>query len=432
MGLRPSVKKEESPKNDDDSHYRPSSPPQSSKLDENANNSQPLPSSSPSSNMAQPSHQKTPLKPPQREAWTARGKLLLNFHDVISRAINSPEMARKCSRIAEQMFDTEIDTATATRPVSDHSKNYSTSSASKSIQEYSAEANLIVENKSKRDAEVRNKSLALGILTLFSLRSFPWMRRKISSYFQIYSKGMQSSYKFDLQPPSIPISKMKPLKNDDSSPPKSFFRKSLRFTFDVVFSTSMTLLSGTFLFMPSPASYIDDMSKLPLVEGKSVYAEMVCPPLMKEYGHVLMEYGGRWPVKKIDGADGKDKGENATLGGRNTTITQEDVSLNVIRDFVANCSKRHKYEQALVEERDLLTAASKNDPNVRVSWWKRGGSAENDNFKLCDGDNCFSSPKLGTVAIPSPGVPEDLEIDLDQEVLSFLWDEEYAKEKMNE
>mmetsp|Transcript_19692 Transcript_19692/g.39710 ORF Transcript_19692/g.39710 Transcript_19692/m.39710 type:complete len:428 (+) Transcript_19692:199-1482(+) len=427
MGLRPSVKKEECPKNDDDSHYTPSSPPQSSQFDEHVNNSQPPSSSSPSSGMAQSSHQKTPLKPPQREAWTARGKLLLNFHDVISRAINSPDMARKCSRIAEELSDAENDTATAAS-----SKNYSTSSSSKSIKEYSAEANLIIENKSKRDAEVRNKSLALGILTFFSLRGFPWMRRKISSYFQIYSTGMRSNYKFDLQPPSPLISKMKPLKNDDSSPQKSFFRKSFRFTFDVVFSTSMTLLSGTFLFMPSPASYIDDMSKLPLVEGKSVYAEVVCPPLMKEYGHVLMEYGGRWPVKKFDGADGKGEGENATLGGRNATITQEDVSLNVIRDFVANCSKRHKYEQALVEERDLLAAASKNDLNVRGSWWKRGGSAENDNFKCCDGDNRFSSTKLGTVAIPSPGVPEDLEIDLDQEVLSFLWDEEYAKENMNE
>ncbi|KAL7462956.1 hypothetical protein ACHAXS_003327 [Conticribra weissflogii] len=424
MGLRPSVKNEGDQKNSDDSRYREPSPHQSSQLDENVNNSQPSPSSYPSSSTTRPPHQKTPLKPPQREAWTARGQLLLNFHDVISRAINSPEMVRKCSQIAEDVSDAESDTATALYPASDPSKTSSTNSSSNSIQEYSAEANLIVENKSKRDSEVRKKSLALGILTFCSLRSFPLMRQKIFSYFQTYSTGMRTNYKFDLHPPSLSTSK-----NNDTIPPKSFFRKSLRFTFDTVFSTSITLLSGTFLFMPSPASYIDDMSKLPLVEGKSVYAEMVCPPLMKEYGHVLMEYGGRWPVKQIDDAKGRDEGGNTTLEGRkNATITQEDVSLNVIRDFVVNCSKRHKYEQGLVEERNLLASASKNDPNISGSWWKRGGAAESSTIKL-NGDDRASTPKLGTVAIPSPGVPDDLEIDLDQEVLSFMWDEEYVNEK---
>ena len=52
---------------------------------------------------------------------------------------------------------------------------------------------------------------------------------------------------------------------------------------DVTISTSIALLSRTYLFMPRQSAYVEDMSKLPLIEGKSVYAKMMCPPLLREY-----------------------------------------------------------------------------------------------------------------------------------------------------
>ena len=60
---------------------------------------------------------------------------------------------------------------------------------------------------------------------------------------------------------------------------------------DVAISTSIALLSRTHLFMPRQSAYVEDMSKLPLIEGKSVYAKMMCPPLLREYRRVPETYG---------------------------------------------------------------------------------------------------------------------------------------------
>jgi len=73
-------------------------------------------------------------------------------------------------------------------------------------------------------------------------------------------------------------------------------------------------LLGTFLFMPPPSSFLRDMADLPLVEGNSVYAEHVCPPLLlRDYRQIVERHGG-WPVP--------------TSADRLTT--KEDASLNVI------------------------------------------------------------------------------------------------------
>lgn len=344
-----------------------------------------------------------PPKPPlpqREEAWTARGKLLQNFYHVISRALNSPEMLQKCSQIAPSMNENENN---------DNGKSFAG--------EYSAEAALIVENKSRRDAEVRNKSVALGLMTFVSLRGFPWARRGVVNYLK--NNMNRNGYRFDKLPTSSSGSGaiMSQMRNNASinngnQQPRSLLRRSFRFAFDLTISTSVTFLSGTFLFMPRPSAYIDDMAKLPLVEGKSVYAEMVCPPLIKEYKRVLEQYGGRWPVRQSQKS--KKAGDDTGAGEE---LTQEDVSLNVIRKFVENCSKRSKYEQALMNEREAFSGIDgQNGSGIDLLKRLTKNSSQTN-----DGKSVNNIPpsdiQLGTLAVPSPGVPEDLAINVDQEVL---------------
>ena len=303
----------------------------------------------------------------QREAWTVRGQLLLNFHNIISRAINSPEMIRACSQIGEDMM--RVGGVCKLSPPS-------------MAEEYSAEAALIVENKSKRDAVVRNKSLALGLFSFITIRGgrgfSAFVRRSIAT------KNGTAGYQLD---------GASPVREMNTQP--SRLRRSLSLGLDVIVSTSITLLSGAFLFMPRPSVYLEDMSKLPLVEGKSVYAEMVCPPLLKEYKRVLEQYGGRWPVRT----------PNASDHDSTKPLTQEDVSLNVMRNFVKNCYKRSVYENALLEERNALSMNENKQESAMSRLLTR------------------STIRVGTVLIPSPGVPEDLPVNLDEDVLSLVPDD---------
>jgi len=367
----------------------------------------------------------------QREAWTVRGQLLLNFHHAISRAINSPEMSRKCLQIAADIPHNEGVPPQQQQlvPLTKHaSKEEITSTAHQSISDqYSAEAALIVENKSKRDATVRNKSIALGLFSFVTLRSgrglSSWVRKSMAAN----SSGRL--YQFD---------RMRNGKNIESTATNaaaatvalqqqpSKLRKFLGVAFDATISTSITLLSGTFLFMPRPSSYIEDMSKLPLVEGKSVYAEMVCPPLLKEYRRVLEQYGGRWPIMGTASNAETDNRAQQCEGG-NPQLTQEDVSLNVIRTFVENCSKRSKYERALLEERNALSSFDDNNHHQSiVSRMMRrtsnGSNCDKYDSSSMGGDTLRKKTKLGTVSIPSPGVPDDISVNLDQDVLSLVAD----------
>ena len=331
------------------------------------------------------------LPPVQRQALTERGQLLLNFHDVISRAINSPEMIRKCSQIAADMMDHDVMT--------------SQQSARSLASNYSAEANLIVENKSRRDAEVRNKTISVGLCVFGMLRGgrgLSSMMRKVA-----VNRGVVASrYKFDSLPSSISVARVNsmPTKPPTSEQPTKL-RRFLRVSVDLTISTTLALLCGKYFFTPRPSSYIEDMAKLPMVEGKSLYAEMVCPPLLREYKHVLEKYG-RWPIMSADNVTGK---INPLEGKR--IMTQEDVSLNIIRNFVENCTKRSKFEQAILNERNTLK--NHRCSNQGQDFFHRITKKENlDNQK----DEWI---KLGDVMLPSGGVPENIEVDLDNYVLSL-------------
>ena len=310
----------------------------------------------------------------QRDAWTARGKLLLKFHDAISRAINSPEMKQKCSEVASSMPSEEEEGEASS--LANH--------------DYDAEATLIVQNKLKRDNDVRDKAMAVGFFTFCLLRGVPMVRNVVSR-----RMASASRYKFESAPPQQVNNSTALQQSTHQSPDSgrpSRLRKFLRLTLDLTISAAMSVLSGTFLFTPRPSAYIEDMSKLPLVEGKSVYAEVVCPPLLTEYRRTMEQYGGRWPV--MSSPSSSSATSVAATSSNSPTLTQEDVSLNIIRKFAENCSKRIKYERAILEEQNALDEEKKK--------------------------------KLGTVSIPRP-VPEDVKVNIDEDVF-FLIDDDAAED----
>ena len=308
MGLRPTVKSEGNNHNHE-GHLNKAARPVDRAHDSI------IPSSGVSPSTASSLTNEPP--PVRREAWTVRGQLLLNFHHVISLAINSPEMVRKCSQIGEDMVR---------------------GGGGSMAEQYGAEAAMIVENKSKRDAVVRNKAVALGLFSFVAMRSGRGLSALVRR--SIAANSGRAAYQLD----AIPTQAASPAASGMKRPGK--LRRFLSLALDATISTSITLLSGTFLFMPRPSAYMEDMSKLPLVEGKSVYAEMVCPPLLKEYRRVLEHYGGRWPVRGATLSDeSRESGfDDVSDDASSEQLTQEDVSLNVIRNFVKNCYKRSKYE----------------------------------------------------------------------------------------
>lgn len=419
MGLRPSVK------SDDDS-----------KISSNSTNYNETNTSNSESNIS-----KTTSSPPQRQAWTVRGQLLLNFHDAISRAINTPEMIQKCNDIAKDMArneENDINTKTNASIASQsyhHQQQHNTKSIAK---EYEAEAALIVENKTQRDNIVRNKSLAVGLFAFITLRS----GRGISSLVRKAIANRSSVYKFDNIPSTSSVSSSSmshhAAQTTTTSAIKqpSTIRKFINLSIDISISTTLALLSGTYIFIPRPSSYIEDMSQLPLVQGKSVYAEMVCPPLIKEYRKVMEQFGGTWPVSMSSSSSTTSSNSDVKKNENDIELTQEDVSLNIIRKFVENCSKRSKYERALLEERNafnneegssavsrMMRRITGRDNNTTAEVVKNV-QLEKERVKDSQKKIQRRKTKLGTVSIPSPGVPEDVAVDVDLDVFDLTEDEE--------
>jgi len=422
MGLRPSVKS-------DDSSSKMSST-------NSTNNNETATSNSESSATST-----TTSSPPQRQAWTVRGQLLLNFHDAISRAINSSEMIQKCNDIAKDMSrndDESDDTKTnASIASQSHHQQHNTKSIA---QEYEAEAALIVENKTQRDNIVRNKSIAVGLFAFITLRS----GRGISSLVRKAIANRSSVYKFDNIPSSSSASssithtttQTTTISSSSSVKQPSTVRKFINLSIDISISTTLTLLSGTYIFIPRPSSYIEDMSQLPLVQGKSVYAEMVCPPLIKEYRKVMEQFGGRWPVS-MSSSSSSTATSNVKKNENDIELTQEDVSLNIIRKFVENCSKRSKYERALLEERNAFNSEGEGSSAVsrmmrRITGRDNRATGENAHNVQSEEEGVEDKhkkiqrrkTKLGTVSIPSPGVPEDVAVDVDLDVFDLVEEEE--------
>ena len=411
MGLRPSVRNESS--NNTSTRHEFNNDDKATNMNNKSNSSEsPAPSSSSSTTTT------TSSSPPQREAWTVRGQLLLNFHHVISRAINSPEMVRKCSEIAQDM-----------------SRNEETNKKLSMAEEYSAEADLIVSNKEHRDALVRNKSIAVGVCSFVALRS----GRGLSSFIRKAIAKRSASYKFDKLPSSssgsannqtthlAPSTTTNRITHQQLQQHPTTLRKVFNLSIDMSISTALTFLSASYIFIPRPSSYIEDMAQLPLVPGKSLYAEMVCPSLVKEYKHVLEQYGGRWPVS-LGSSSSSSSSDTTTKHQEQQELTQEDVSLNIIRKFVENCTKRDKYERALLQERNAFSDSLKSTTNNnnetdtvgrlirRITGSRRGDSMPPSKES--------TKRKLGTISVPDPGVPTDIDVDVDVDVWSLVEDDD--------
>ena len=422
MGLRPSVRNESS--NNTSTRHEFNNDDKATNMNNKSNSSEsPAPSSSSSTTT-------TTSSPPQREAWTVRGQLLLNFHHVISRAINSPEMVRKCSEIAQDMSRNE----TNKKDTIAHQHQQHPSMA----EEYSAEADLIVSNKEHRDALVRNKSIAVGVCSFVALRS----GRGLSSFIRKAIAKRSASYKFDKLPSSssgsannqnvnysAPSTATNRMTHQQLQQHPTTLRKVFNLSIDMSISTALTFLSASYIFIPRPSSYIEDMAQLPLVPGKSLYAEMVCPSLVKEYKHVLEQYGGRWPVSLGSSSSSfSTPSDTTTKPGEQQELTQEDVSLNIIRKFVENCTKRDKYERALLQERNAFSDSLKGTTNNnnetdtvgrlirRITGSRRGDSMPPSKES--------TKRKLGTISVPDPGVPTDIDVDVDVDVWSLVEDDD--------
>jgi hypothetical protein len=76
-----------------------------------------------------------------------------------------------------------------------------------------------------------------------------------------------------------------------------------------------------------------------------------------------------------------------------------------MRNFVKNCYKRSVYENALLDERNALSMNENNQESAMSRLLKR------------------STIRVGTVFIPSPGIPEDLPVNLDEDILTVLPDD---------
>ena len=418
MGLRPSVRNES--RNNTSTRNEFNNDDKATNMNNKSNSSEsPAPSSSSSTTT-------TTSSPPQREASTVRGQLLLNFHHVISRAINSPEMVRKCSEIAQDMSRNE----TNKKDTIAHQHQQHPSMA----EEYSAEADLIVSNKEHRDALVRNKSIAVGVCTFVALRS----GRGLSSFIRKAIAKRSASYKFDKLPPSsssannqtthlAQLTATNRMTHQQLQQHPTTLRKVFNLSIDMSISTALTFLSASYIFIPRPSSYIEDMAQLPLVPGKSLYAEMVCPSLVKEYKHVLEQYGGRWPVS-LGSSSSSSSSDTTTKHQEQQELTQEDVSLNIIRKFVENCTKRDKYERALLQERNAFSDSLKSTTNNnnetdtvgrlirRITGSRRGDSMPPSKES--------TKRKLGTISVPDPGVPTDIDVDVDVDVWSLVEDDD--------
>ena len=293
---------------------------------------------------------------------------------------------------------------------------------------------MIIENKSRRDAYVRDRTIALGISSFVALRgcrglaSMIRRRHGMGPYRLDATTTTRASSSF----PAIAAATDATKRHRTGGKLRQFFGLGI----DVAISTSIALLSGTYLFMPRPSAYVEDMSKLPLVEGKSVYAEMVCPPLLREYRRVLETYGGRWPVRGAAAAtaasshhvSAEENGNDALSSQQ--PLTQEDVSLNVIRNFVENCYRRSLYERALLEDRNALRFDNYDDEEEGASALTRLIRRLSGRRQRVEGDDISNgtdgeraTPKLGTVSIPSPGVPRNVPVNLDVEILSLVSDD---------
>ena len=213
--------------------------------------------------------------------------------------------------------------------------------------------------------KINNNGMTAGIV--IGLGSFVFLRsgpRLISRYLLNRSRGtgsnsggsgnMPGGYQFDInktttnhQPPQMiqpPESKKRP----------GFLFRVVKFSLDVFVSMSLGAW-GSVLFTDSK-KLMNDLSDIPLVEGRSLVSEELCTDFIDVYKAI--------PKKTWDIYDNK------------------SVPLDAISNFVKNCLRRQMVEKEILDEKRAF------------------GS-----FGIVGSEDKH-------VDIPSPGVPRDLDVEI--------------------
>ncbi len=202
--------------------------------------------------------------------------------------------------------------------------------------------------------------IVIGLGSFVFLRTGP---RLIARYLLNRSRSSGSSgnmpggYQFDInkttanhhQPPPQMIQPPEPEKRP------GFLLRAVRFSLEVFVSMYLGAW-GSGLF-PDNAKFVNDLSDIPLVEGRSIVSEELCTDLIDVYKAI--------PKKTWDKYDNK------------------SVPLDAVSNFVKNCLRRQMVEKEILDEKRAFGS------------FGIDGSSEGKH-----------------VEIPSPGVPRDLDVEI--------------------
>lgn len=122
-------------------------------------------------------------------------------------------------------------------------------------------------------------------------------------------------------------------------------------TLPVDMALSMLVGISTTVFLTSPSNLMADLSRAPLLEGRSALAEELCAPFAQEVERVNAAYHTYTPYDaNNDGADAPAQRRAVSYSElwRDENLGDFD-GLRAVRDFVCNCRARERVARRLVE-----------------------------------------------------------------------------------
>ena len=210
------------------------------------------------------------------------------------------------------------------------------------------------------------EGLVGGVCTFAALRMGPrlWNRFRSApptTAKKSFSSSSMTSYKFDSTTKAT---------TSATSKTTSFALSSLKLGLDLLISTSVaSYLSVAYI---SPDKFLNTLSEIPLVSGRSVLSERLCGDFVNLYSSIPKQ---TW--------------------AKHHGVSSE---LDALALFCENCIRRQTYEKQLREEQQ-----------------QEKEHFEDTSFNSF-GDDSFSGGESNAtskfMAIPSPGVPKDLPIDI--------------------
>jgi len=227
--------------------------------------------------------------------------------------------------------------------------------------------------------KMNNNGMVAGMVA--GVASFVFLRRgpRLLSGHMLRRSGGAAGYRFDRRSPfdtaagagrqqQLPSQNHIPVGGDGGAAggapkrPGLFFR-TIKFGVDVAVSAFFAAYMSA--VWTDKKKMLNDAAEIPLVEGRSLIADELCDDFIRQYGLTSQEV---W--RQHTGRDG---------GSTNTGSTDDEPSdvLSAIETFVANCQRRNIHERTLRQEEGLRVGGTR------------------------DGEH---------IAIPSPGVPRDIDV----------------------